>query len=138
MYTCDVTTIPSDKDISNDIPTSFNVEEVEQLFPLDPDSGQVSDILSQILSTDNPLLRDSLMSRLEMVSSTSSGLSGVDDNTKLELLKPRSCQSLSELASFAEVVSHALDQLNVDPSLSSDPQPTADPQPTPEPQPNAD
>lgn len=138
MYTCDVTTIPLDKDLPTDIPTSFNAEEVEQLYPIDPSTGQISDILSQILNTDNPLLRDSLMSRLEMVSPDSSGLSKVDDNTKLSLLKPRQCQSLSEMAAYADVVSHALEQLNVAPVKPSDPQPNADLHPNADPQPNAD
>lgn len=138
LYTCDVNTIPLDKDLPTDIPTSFNADEVEQLFPIDPSTGQISDILSQILSTDNPLLRDSLMSRLEMVDPGSSGLSKVDDNTKLSLLKPRNCQTLSEMASYAEVVSHALEQLNVVPDNPSDPQPNADLQPNADPQPNAD
>ena len=138
MYTCDVTTIPLDKDLPTDIPTSFNADEVEQLFPIDPSTGQISDILSQILSTDNPLLRDSLMSRLEMVDPGSPGLSKVDDNTKLSLLKPRNCQSLSEMASYAQVVSHALEQLNVAPVKPSDPQPIPDLQPSADPQPNAD
>ena len=135
MYTCDVTTIPLDKDLPTDIPTSFNPDEVEQLFPIDPSTGQVVDLLSQILSTDNPLLRDSLMSRLETVSPTSSGLSGVDDATKLSLLKPRSCQSLSELADYADVVSSALEQLNVKPKPESEPEQKPDPEPVPEPEP---
>ncbi|QRV61948.1 hypothetical protein [Microvirus sp.] len=138
LYTCDVTTIPLDKDLPTDIPSPFNHEEVEQLFPIDPSTGQISDILSQILSTDNPLLRDSLMSRLEMVDPGSPGLSKVDDNTKLSLLKPRNCQSLSEMASYAEVVSHALEQLNVAQVPSSDSQPKVDPQPNADPHPNAD
>lgn len=138
MYTCDVTTIPLDKDLPTDIPTSFNVLEVEQLFPVDPSTGQISDILSQILNTDNPLLRDSLMSRLEMVSPDSSSLSNVDDSTKLSLLKPRNCQSLSEMASYAEIVSHALEQLNVDSISTSDSQPNADPQSKTDPQSNVD
>lgn len=135
MYTCDVTTIPQDKDLPTDIPTSFNAQEVEQLFPIDPSTGQVSDILSQILSTDNPLLRDSLMSRLEMVSPSSSGLSGIDDATKLSLLKPRSCQTLSEMSHYADVVSSALKQLNVKPEPEPEPHPQPEPQPQPEPEP---
>lgn len=138
MYTCDVTTIPLDKDLPTDIPTSFNADEVEQLFPIDPSTGQITDLLSQILSTDNPLMRDSLMSRLEMVDPGSSGLSNVDDQTKLSLLKPRNCQSLSELAAYADVVSHALEQLNVAPVKPSDSQPNADPQLNSDPQSNAD
>ena len=85
------------------------------------------------MSTDNPLLRDSLMSRLEMVSPSASGLSGVDDATKLSLLKPRSCQTLSEMAHYADVVSSALEQLNVKPEPV--PKPESEPKPEPEPEP---
>lgn len=117
LYSVDVSILPQDSDIL-DVPTPINDEENEQLFPQDPTTGQLADLLSQVLRTENPLLRDSLMSKLETLPSTSSALAGVDDATKIQLLKPRSCQSLSEMADFAEYVSSALEQLNVAPNSS--------------------
>lgn len=115
LYSVDVTILPQDSDIL-DVPSPLNVEENEQLFPIDPSTGQLADLLSQVLQTENPLLRDSLLSKLETLPSNSSALANVDDETRLQLLKPRSCQSLSEMAEFADYVSSALEQLNVDSS----------------------
>lgn len=129
LYSVDVSKLPKDSDILA-VVSPLDVEENEQLFPIDPSTGQLSDLLSQILQTENPLLRDSLMSKLETLPSTSSALANVDDATKIQLLKPRSCQSLSEMADFADYVSSALDQLNVAP----EPAPEPTPEPAPEPQ----
>ena len=107
LYSVDVSSLPQDSDILA-VPSPVNVEENEQLFPQDPSTGQLADLLSQILQTENPLLRDSLMSKLETLPSTSSALANVDDATKIQLLKPRSCQSLSEMADFADYLSYSL------------------------------
>lgn len=131
LYSVDASTLPKDSDIL-DVPTPVNDEENEQLFPQDPSTGQLADLLSQILQTENPLLRDSLMSKLETLPSTSSAMANVDDATKIQLLKPRSCQSLSEMADFADYVSSALEQLNVAPE--SAPAPETAPAPEPDPQ----
>lgn len=114
LYSVDTSILPKDSDILA-VPSPLNNEENEQLFPQDPSTGQLADLLSQILETENPLLRDSLMSKLETLPSTSSAMANVDDATKIQLLKPRSCQSLSEMADFADYVSSALEQLNVVP-----------------------
>lgn len=127
LYSVDVSVLPQDSDILA-VPTPINDEENEQLFPQDPTTGQLADLLSQILQTENPLLRDSLMSKLETLPSTSSALANVDDATKIQLLKPRSCQSLSEMADFADYVSSTLDQLNV----ASEPAPEPAPEPASE------
>lgn len=131
LYSVDVSILPKDSDIL-DVPTPINDEENEQLFPQDPTTGQLADLLSQVLQTENPLLRDSLMSKLETLPPNSSALANVDDATKIQLLKPRSCQSLSEMADFADYVSSALEQLNVAPE--SAPAPETAPAPEPEPQ----
>lgn len=133
MYSVDTSILPSDKDILP-VVSPVDVEENEALFPQDPSTGQLVDLLSQVLQTENPLLRDSLMSKLQTLPPTSSALNGVDDATKLQLLKPRSCQSLAEMADFSEYVSSALDQLNVDPS-SVNSEPESDPLPDSEPTP---
>lgn len=127
LYSVDVSILPKDSDILA-VPSPVNDEENEQLFPQDPTTGQLADLLSQVLQTENPLLRDSLLSKLESLPSTSPALANVDDATKLQLLKPRSCQSLSEMADFADYVSSALEQLNVDPNTV-----TSEPESVPEP-----
>lgn len=105
MYSVDTSILPSDKDILV-VPSPLDSVENEQLFPIDPSTGQLVDLLSQILQTENPLLRDSLMSKLETLPPSSSALNGVDDETKIQLLKPRSCQSLSEIAEFTRYYQH--------------------------------
>lgn len=115
LYSVDAKLLPSDKDILADV-SPLNDAENNVLFPQDPTTGQLADLLSQVLKTENPLLRDSLMSKLETLPPTSSALNGVDDETKIKLLKPRSCQSLSEMADFTKYVESAIEQLNIDPS----------------------
>lgn len=132
LYSVDVAILPKDSDILP-VPSPLDEDVINNLFPSDPTTGQLTDLLSQILQTDNPLLRDSLMSKLESLPSSSSALKGVDDETKIHLLKPRSCQSLSEMADYADYVSKALEQLNVPPQ----PEPEPEPKPEPEPEPTA-
>lgn len=129
LYPVDVNILVKDSDILA-VPSPLDVEEIEALFPQDPSTGQLVDLLSQILQTENPLLRDSLMSKLETLPPSSSALQGVDDATKLQLLKPRNLQSLSEMAEFTEYISKALEQLNVD-SNQVDPEPEPEPEPEP-------
>lgn len=119
LYSVDVNILVKDSDILA-VPSSLDVEENEALFPQDPSTGQLVDLLSQVLQTENPLLRDSLMSKLVTLPPSSSALKGVDDATKLQLLKPRNLQSLSEMSEFTNFVSSALEQLNVKP----EPEPT--------------
>lgn len=120
MYTCNIDSVPKSSDLLI-VPSPFDVEEAAHLFPTDPTTGQLRDLLSQILTTENPLLRDSLLSKLQSVSPDSSSLSGVDDATKLQLLKPRSVQSLSEMADYAQFVGSVLEDLNVVPSTEPTP-----------------
>lgn len=130
LYSVDASILPQDSDILA-VPSPFDAEENAALFPQDPTTGQLTDLLSQVLQTENPLLRDSLMSKLETLPSTCSALAGVDDETRVQLLKPRSCQSLSEMAEFTKFVSSALEQLNVDSNVS---EPEPEPEPEPDPQ----
>ena len=131
LYSVDVSIVPQDSDILV-VPSPLNDEENEQLFSQDPTTGQLADLLSQVLQTENPLLRDSLMSKLETLPPNSSALANVDDATKIQLLKPRSCQSLSEMADFADYVSSALEQLNVAPDSTPEPTPGSAPETAPE------
>lgn len=115
LYSVDAKLLPSDNDIRNDVSPLNDAENIV-LFPQDPTTGQLADLLSQVLKTENPLLRDSLMSKLETLPPNASALNGVDDETKIQLLKPRSCQSLSEMADFTKYVESAIEQLNIEPN----------------------
>lgn len=132
LYTCNVDSVPRSSDLLP-VPSSFDSEEAAHLFPTDPVTGQLRDLLSQILSTEDPLLRDSLLSKLQSVSPDSPALQGVDDATKLQLLKPRSVQSLAEMADYAQFVGSVLNDLNV--SSTSEPVPAPEPEPVPAPEP---
>ena len=131
LYSVDVSILPQDSEILP-VPSPLDEDTIDALFPADPSTGQLKDLLSQVLETDNPLLRDSLMSKLETLPPTSSALKGVDDDIKIQLLKPRNVQSLSEMADYADYVSKALEQLNVP---ASQPEPEPEPEPVPEPDP---
>lgn len=133
LYSVGCGILPSDSDILA-VPSPLDVEEAETLFPQDPSTGQLVDLLSQILQTENPLLRDSLMSKLETLPPSSAALQGVDDATKLQLLKPRNLQSLSEMAEFTEFISTALEQLNVDSNVVDKPEQEPEQESQPEPQ----
>ena len=76
LYSVDVSILPKDSDILS-VPSPLNVEETSQLFPIDPSTGQLVDLLSQVLQTENPLLRDSLLSKLESLPPSSAALSGI-------------------------------------------------------------
>ena len=134
LYSVDVSILPKDSDILA-VPSPLDVDEIVALFPVNPSTGQLVDLLSQILQTENPLLRDSLMSKLETLPPSSSALQGVDDEIKLQLLKPRNMQSLSEMAEFTEFVSSALEQLNVEQLNVNSGQVDPEPEPEPEPEP---
>lgn len=133
MYTCNINSVPKSSDLLP-VPSPFDAEEAAHLFPVDPTTGQIRDLLSQILNAESPLVRDSLMSKLEVLSPDASGFKGVDDATKLQLLKPRSLQSLSEMADYAKFVGDVLEDLNVAPT--PEPEPTPDPEPALEPAPS--
>lgn len=132
LYSVDVSILPKDSDIIA-VPSPLNVEEIDALFPQDPSTGQLADLLSQVLQTENPLQRDSLLSKLETLPPSSTALRGVDDDIKIQLLKPRSCQSLAEMADYAAFVGKALEQLNVPVNSVTEPEPEPEPEPVSEP-----
>ena len=101
------------------------------MFPINDESGHVVDLLTRLLNTTNELERTQLMQYLQD-NSTSSAFRNLDDDTKLQLLKPRSLQSLGELAEYSNVLKNAIKEFgeSIDPSTSdhatSDPA-TSDP-----------
>ena len=106
----------------------IDMESLNVMFPINEETGHVVDLLTRILNTTNELERNQLMQYLQD-NSTSSAFSKLDDATKLQLLKPRSLQSLGELSEFSNVLKNAINEFN-EPSdyAPSDPAPS-DPDP---------
>ena len=106
---------PSSKEVILDM-DSLNV-----MFPINEETGHVVDLLTRLLNTNNELERNQLMQYLQD-NSTSSIFDKLDDTTKLQLLKPRSLQSLGELAEYSDVLKTAIKEFNEpSDSTSSDP-----------------
>lgn len=96
---------PSSKEVILDM-ESLNV-----MFPINVETGHVVDLLSRLLNTNNELERNQLMQYLQD-NSTSSVFSNLDDDTKLQLLKPRSLQSLGEIADYSNILKTAIKEFN--------------------------
>ncbi len=96
---------PSSKEVILDM-DSLNV-----MFPINEETGHVVDLLTRLLNTSNELERNQLMQYLQD-NSTSSAFNKLDDDTKLQLLKPRSLQSLVELAEYSNVLKNAIQKFN--------------------------
>ncbi len=109
---------PSSKEVILDM-ESLNV-----MFPINEETGHVVDLLTRLLNTNNELERNQLMQYLQD-NSTSSVFSKLDDDTKLQLLKPRSLQSLGELSEYSNILKNAIKEFN----SPSDPAPS-DPAPS--------
>ena len=90
----------------------------KEMFPLNEETGHVVDLLTRLLNTSNDLERNQLMQYLQD-NSSASAFDKLDDETKLQLLKPRSIQSPDELSDYGDMLKSALEQFNA----SSDPAP---------------
>lgn len=106
------------------------------MFPINEETGNIVDLLTRLMRTENQLERNNILQMLEN-NSSSSQFANVDDSLKLELLKPRSLQSLDEVAAFRDVVSRAVAQLNAPHEPQPEPQHEPQPEPQPEPTPTA-
>ncbi len=96
--------------------------------------GHIVDVLSQVLRTNSVLERNKLLDLLEDNSSISGQeFAQLDDDTKIQLLKPRSIQSLAEMSAYTDYVQNFIEANNIQPTDS--PQPTEPPQSTDPPQP---
>lgn len=113
----------------------LDMESLSIMFPINEETGHVVDLLTRLLNTPNELERNQILQYLQD-NGTSSVFSKLDDDTKLQLLKPRSLQSLGELAEYSIVLKNAIMEFNEpsdpapsDPALSdpapSDPDPGA-------------
>ncbi len=111
---------PSSKEVILDM-DSLNI-----MFPINEETGHVVDLLTRLLNTTNELERNQIIQYLQD-NSTSSAFNKLDDDTKLQLLKPRTLQSLGELAEYSNVLKNAIKEFG-EPSdpATSDPA-TSDP-----------
>lgn len=91
----------------------MDVEVVETMFPVDK-FGRLSDVLTRMLNTDSTLERNQLLSLLEDTSSSvGKEFARLDDETKMQLLKPRSVQSFVEIERYSQYVDDFITKNNV-------------------------
>ena len=121
----------------NDYPDSskipvIDLDSVKIMFPVNPETGQVVDLLTRLMQTNNELERNQIMQLLQD-NGSESVFNALDDQTKLQLLKPRSLQSLAEMDSYYHVVEQALNEFNTPDGSDSVPDSAPDPAPDPAP-----
>lgn len=116
---------------SSKIPV-IDLDSVKIMFPVNPETGQVVDLLTRLMQTNNELERNQIMQLLHD-NGSDSVFNGLDDQTKLQLLKPRSLQSLAEMDSYFHVVEQALNEFNNPHGSDSSPDSVTDPAPDPAP-----
>lgn len=121
----------------NDYPDSskipvIDLDSVKIMFPVNPETGHVVDLLTRLMQTNNELERNQIMQLLQD-NGSDSVFANLDDETKLQLLKPRSVQSLVEMDAYFHVVERALNEFNTSHDKDSDPvsDPVSDPAPDP-------
>lgn len=124
---CDASSYPEESKIS-----PLDIEAANVMFPVNPETGNVVDLLTRLMRTENQLERSQILNLLND-NGSSSPFAKLDDATKLSLLKPRSLQSLDEIASFRDVCAKAIEEFGEKPV--SDPAPAPEPSPAPEPAP---
>lgn len=89
----------------------LDMDSLSLMFPINEDTGHVVDLLTRLLNTTNELERNQIMQYLQD-NSNSSAFDKLDDDTKLQLLKPRSMQSLGELAEYSIVLKNSIKEFN--------------------------
>lgn len=113
----------------------MDVDVADTMFPVDK-YGRLSDLLSRMLQTDSTLERNQLLSLLDDTSTpVGKEFARLDDETKMQLLKPRSVQSFVEIERYSEYVSDFIQKNNV--KVSTEPtEPTESTEPTDSTEPN--
>ena len=102
----------------------LDMDSLSVMFPINEETGHVVDLLTRLLNTTNVLERDQIMQYLQD-NSSSSVFDKLDDDTKLQLLKPRSVQSLDELSQYGAILKSAINQFTgSSDSIPSDPAPS--------------
>lgn len=113
----------------------MDIDVAETMFPVDK-YGRLSDLLSRMLQTDSTLERNQLLSLLDDTSTpVGKEFARLDDETKMQLLKPRCVQSFVEIERYSEYVSDFIEKNNVQvstaPTEPSEPsEPTEPTEPT--------
>lgn len=103
----------------------MDIEVAQTMFPVDK-YGRLSDLLSRMLQTDSSLERNQLLSLLDDTSTpVGKEFARLDDETKMQLLKPRSVQSFVEIERYSEYVSDFIDKNNV--KVSTEPSDLTEP-----------
>ena len=97
----------------------LDMDSLSVMFPLNEETGHVVDLLTRLLNTSNELERNQIMQYLQD-NSSASAFDKLDDTTKLQLLKPRSLQSLDELSEYGDMLKSAIEHF----SAPSDPAPS--------------
>lgn len=115
---CDDNSYPEESRVS---PLDF--ESANVMFPINPETGNVVDLLTRLMHTENQLERSHILNLLND-NGASSPFAKLDDETKLSLLKPRSLQSFDEIASFRDVCLKAIEEFSEKPS----PEPASSPE----------
>lgn len=118
-----------------DVTPIINQDEVAVLCPV-TEHGLVGDVLSRALRATSPEMQNSLLSLLSDNGITpDTKFSSLDDETRMNLVKLRCCQSPSEVKAYYNALSSYFDSVNT-PEPTPDPTPDPTPEPTPEPTPN--
>lgn len=89
----------------------LDMDSLSVMFPINEESGHVVDLLTRLLNSTNELERNNIMQYLQD-NSSASVFDKLDDDTKLQLLKPRSIQSLDELSEYGDMLKSAIEQFN--------------------------
>ena len=129
QYTAIAVCPPADSYPAESKDILLDMDSISVMFPINEESGHVVDLLTRLLNSSNELERNQIMQYLQD-NSSASVFDKLDDSTKLQLLKPRSLQSLDELSEFGNMLKSAIEQFNApsDPA-PSDPAPS-DPAPS--------
>lgn len=115
-----------------DVTPIINQDEVAVLCPV-TEHGLVGDVLSRALRATSPEMQSSLLSLLSDNGITpDTKFSSLDDETRMNLVKLRCCQSPSEVKAYYNALSSYFDSVNTS-DLKPDPEPEPDPEPDPEP-----
>lgn len=118
-----------------DVTPIIDQNEVSVLCPI-TEHGLVGDVLSRALRASSPEMQNSLLSLLSYNGITpDTKFSSLDDETRMNLVKLRCCQSPSEVNAYYNALSSYFDSVNT-PEPTPEPTPVPSPEPSPEPTPN--
>lgn len=115
-----------------DVTPIIDQNEVSVLCPM-TEHGLVGDVLSRALRATSPEMQNSLLSLLSDNGITpDTKFSSLDDETRMNLVKLRCCQSPSEVNAYYNALSSYFDSVN-----TPEPTPESTPESTPEPIPES-